>query len=183
MSSAHHDGTRDLMSSIEQWLKKLRQSREVSSALGELGRLAANHHQAVGAVTLNAVNKMMGILVEGSTGELDDDSEHRIWANLLSGDKEDKESAEFTGPMLKCIMQVAQDIYSTDMLSLRRISSPSCLAETSVNLDEHVSSNRQFLEGIQNRFLLHVEAVERRQSKRVDNPINDCRAQWNSREQ
>ncbi|KAI4518973.1 hypothetical protein K525DRAFT_207188, partial [Schizophyllum commune Loenen D] len=116
---------------FKQWLKKLRQSREVSSALGELGRLAANHHQAVGAVTLNAVNKMMGILL--------------------------------TGPMLKCIMQVAQDIYSTDMLSLRRISSPSCLAETSVNLDEHVSSNRQFLEGIQNRFLLHVEAVERRQ--------------------
>ncbi|KAL1694065.1 hypothetical protein GGG16DRAFT_110669 [Schizophyllum commune] len=114
---------------FKQWLKKLRQSREVSSALGELGRLAANHHQAVGAVTLNAVNKMMGILVEGSTG-----------------DKEDKESAEFTGPMLKCIMQVAQDIY-----------------KTSVNLDEHVSSNRQFLEGIQNRFLLHVEAVERRQ--------------------
>ncbi|KAL1727969.1 hypothetical protein EV714DRAFT_275084 [Schizophyllum commune] len=114
---------------FKQWLKKLRQSREVSSALGELGRLAANHHQAVGAVTLNAVNKMMGILVEGSTG-----------------DKEDKESAEFTGPMLKCIMQVAQRIY-----------------KTSVNLDEHVSSNRQFLEGIQNRFLLHVEAVERRQ--------------------
>ena len=73
MSTVYHDGMLDLMSSIEQWLKKLRQSREVSSALGELGRLAANHHQAVGAVTLNAVNKMMGILVEGSTGELDDD--------------------------------------------------------------------------------------------------------------
>ncbi|KAL1753666.1 hypothetical protein FB107DRAFT_217328, partial [Schizophyllum commune] len=133
---------------FKQWLKKLRQSREVSSALGELGRLAANHHQAVGAVTLNAVNKMMGILVEGSTG-----------------DKEDKENAEFTGPMLKCIVQVAQDIYSTGMLSHRHICSPSCLAETSVNLDEQVGANRQFLEGIQNQFLLHVEAVERRQRR------------------
>ena len=125
----------------------------------------------------------MGILVEGSTGELDDDFEHRIRAHLCPGDKEDKENAEFTGPMLKCIVQVAQDIYSTGMLSHRHICSPSCLAETSVNLDEQVGANRQFLEGIQNQFLLHVEAVERRQSKSVDDPIDDCRAQWNSRAQ
>ncbi|TRM60931.1 hypothetical protein BD626DRAFT_600801 [Schizophyllum amplum] len=47
---------------LKLWLKKLCQSKEVPSALDELGRLATNHHQTVSAVTLHTVNRTLMML-------------------------------------------------------------------------------------------------------------------------
>ncbi|TRM56455.1 hypothetical protein BD626DRAFT_575688 [Schizophyllum amplum] len=55
---------------IKLWLKKLGQSKEVSSALDDLGRLATNHHQIVGAATLDAVNRSMKMLEASKASEI-----------------------------------------------------------------------------------------------------------------
>ncbi|TRM60938.1 hypothetical protein BD626DRAFT_632101 [Schizophyllum amplum] len=47
------------------WLKKLCQSKDVPSALDELGRLATQHHRTVSAVTLHVVNKTL-LMLENS---------------------------------------------------------------------------------------------------------------------
>ncbi|TRM59670.1 ankyrin repeat-containing domain protein [Schizophyllum amplum] len=47
---------------LKLWLKKLCQSKDVPSALDELGRLATNHHQTMSAVTLHAVNRTLTML-------------------------------------------------------------------------------------------------------------------------
>ncbi|TRM57331.1 hypothetical protein BD626DRAFT_465218, partial [Schizophyllum amplum] len=46
------------------WLKKLAKSKEVSSALADLSRLASNHHETVTAVTLYTAKETMAILTE-----------------------------------------------------------------------------------------------------------------------
>ncbi|KAL1694050.1 hypothetical protein GGG16DRAFT_48212, partial [Schizophyllum commune] len=124
------------------WLRKVRQSKEVSSALGELGRLAASHHQTVSAVTLSSTNKMMKMLVESADCE---------WKSIglrsaynWPGDKQDQDDAEFIRQLLQRIMRVAHDIYG--------------LAH---DIQEQGLSNRGILEHIQTLFLLHVEAARR----------------------
>lgn len=49
---------------IVTWLKKLAQSRDVSSALDDLGRLATGHHQMVSSLTLYTVTNTMSLLEE-----------------------------------------------------------------------------------------------------------------------
>ncbi|TRM55598.1 hypothetical protein BD626DRAFT_416155, partial [Schizophyllum amplum] len=44
------------------WLKKLAQSKDVSSALDDLGRIATGHHQLVSSLTLDTVTKTMSVL-------------------------------------------------------------------------------------------------------------------------
>ncbi|TRM68784.1 hypothetical protein BD626DRAFT_390463 [Schizophyllum amplum] len=46
------------------WLKKLDNSKQVSSALDELGRLAANQHHTISAATLFTAKETMSILIE-----------------------------------------------------------------------------------------------------------------------
>ncbi|TRM56451.1 hypothetical protein BD626DRAFT_519566 [Schizophyllum amplum] len=49
---------------LQLWWKKVQQSKKVSSALDELGRLATNHHQTVSVVTLSSVVNAVDMLVE-----------------------------------------------------------------------------------------------------------------------
>lgn len=58
-------GRRLLISSqIEAWIRQLCQTKEVSSALDDLGRLATGHHAAVSAVTLATSQRSLGLLVD-----------------------------------------------------------------------------------------------------------------------
>ncbi|KAL1672120.1 hypothetical protein EV122DRAFT_225331, partial [Schizophyllum commune] len=49
---------------IKLWLKKLTQSKEISSALSELGRLATNHHHTLTAMTLTTARKTLEMVAD-----------------------------------------------------------------------------------------------------------------------
>ncbi|KAI5885779.1 uncharacterized protein SCHCODRAFT_02693399 [Schizophyllum commune H4-8] len=87
---------------IRTWLKRLAQSKEVSSALDDLARLATSHHQAVSAVTLATSQKTLSMLA---------DSIH--WA------AEDK---DMNRQCLTSIAQIAQEVYD----EVKRSSSATC---------------------------------------------------------
>ncbi|TRM55665.1 hypothetical protein BD626DRAFT_442453, partial [Schizophyllum amplum] len=54
------------------WMKKLDNSKQVSSALDELGRLAANQHHTISAATLFTAKETMSILIECEASAKDD---------------------------------------------------------------------------------------------------------------
>ncbi|KAL1727979.1 hypothetical protein EV714DRAFT_216136 [Schizophyllum commune] len=86
------------------WLKKLAQSKAVSSALDDLGRLATSHHQAVSAVTLATSQKTLSMLTESIQ-----------WA---------AEDQDVNRRCLKSVAQIAQQVYD----ELRRSASATCEA-------------------------------------------------------
>ncbi|KAL1690703.1 hypothetical protein GGG16DRAFT_55162, partial [Schizophyllum commune] len=68
---------------LKTWLKKLGDSKEIVSALDDLGRLSTNHHQAVSALTLSTIQKTLGILTEGiAWAEEEQDVSRRFLARL-----------------------------------------------------------------------------------------------------
>ncbi|TRM67283.1 hypothetical protein BD626DRAFT_396123 [Schizophyllum amplum] len=75
------------------WLKMLGGSKQVSSALDELGRLATNQHQTISAVTLSTARETMAILTDGKAA--------------------DKHEHDVTHASLACIAKTAQDIHDT----------------------------------------------------------------------
>ncbi|TRM67266.1 hypothetical protein BD626DRAFT_546139 [Schizophyllum amplum] len=63
------------------WLKKLAGSKQVSSALDDLGRLATNQHQTISAVTLYTAKETMAILIEGDASH---QHEHELTRKSLA---------------------------------------------------------------------------------------------------
>ena len=51
----------------ETWLHKFKQSHELTEALADLQRLAANHHETLSAITLLSVEKTMDLLGHSMT--------------------------------------------------------------------------------------------------------------------
>ncbi|TRM59685.1 hypothetical protein BD626DRAFT_408708, partial [Schizophyllum amplum] len=85
---------------LKLWLKKLWQSKDVPSALDELGRFATQHHRTVSAVTLHVVNKTL-LMLENS----------RDWQDKYQ---------EFTR---MCIVQIADIARETHTLLCQTITS------------------------------------------------------------
>ncbi|KAL1747089.1 hypothetical protein HDZ31DRAFT_32574 [Schizophyllum fasciatum] len=78
---------------IRLWVKKLAQSKEVSSALQDLSRLATGHHQAVSAVTLATVEKTLSVLSESQ----DRDVNRQCLAHIAQITQELYEEVQRTG--------------------------------------------------------------------------------------
>ncbi|KAL1712989.1 hypothetical protein EV715DRAFT_212619 [Schizophyllum commune] len=86
---------------IKLWLKKLTQSKEISSALSELGRLATNHHQALTAMTLTTARKTLRMVADSIE-----------WA---------REDGDMDRLCLAQIAQIAQEAYGEPPGVLKRV--------------------------------------------------------------
>ncbi|TRM67255.1 hypothetical protein BD626DRAFT_397030, partial [Schizophyllum amplum] len=110
------------------WLKKLAGSKQVSSALDDLGRLATNQHQTISAVTLYTAKETMAILIEGDTCEV---HEH-----------------ELTRKSLAEITKIAQEVHD-----IVRQNTDATQGQTSVNRGVLENIQRTLLQQINNMNL------------------------------
>ncbi|KAL1727973.1 hypothetical protein EV714DRAFT_216125 [Schizophyllum commune] len=101
---------------MKAWIRQLCQTKEVSSALNDLGRLATGHHAAVSAVTLATSQRSLGLLVDTVA-----------WMT---------QERDIGRAYLTCIAKLAQNVYGTAK------GSRSILESIQKTLLHHISVNQ-----------------------------------------
>ncbi|KAL1734519.1 hypothetical protein EV714DRAFT_234055 [Schizophyllum commune] len=126
------------------WLKKIAQSKDVSSALSDLGQLATSHHHAVSAVTLVVAQKTLCMLRDSIA-----------WT---------KKNRLFDKRCLARISQTAENAHGKSLhmglcLQTRSSDFEAAIKQSSIAA-EQIQSNHALLEKLQNLLLHYVSLAD-----------------------